>query len=85
MADMFTWKSVIATLGGTGDVAPALGQSASTVSGWQTRGIPAPHWAAVVALAADLGKSDITLEVLAEIAARKLEPSSAEPVEARAS
>lgn len=69
---MVDWKSVISVLGGTGAVASALGQGDSTVSGWRTRGIPAPHWAAVVALAASVGRSDITLEVLAELASRKL-------------
>ena len=59
-------------LGGTGAVAGALGQSDSTVSSWRTRGIPAGHWAAVVALASDLGKPEITLGVLADLAARKL-------------
>lgn len=68
-------------LGGTGAVAGALGQSDSTVSGWQTpprRGIPASHWAAIVALAAERGVPDVTLEVLAELAARKLEPAGDE-------
>jgi len=75
---MNDWKSIIVSLGGTGAVAEALEQWASTVSGWQTRGIPAGHWAAVVALAAELGKSDIiTLEVLAALAARKLEEARA--------
>lgn len=71
------WKSIIVALGGTGAVAGELEQSDSTVSGWQTRGIPAPHWAAVVALAAKFGKSEITLEVLAALAARKLEEARA--------
>jgi hypothetical protein len=69
---MASWKSIIVALGGTGAVAGALGQSDSTVSGWQTRGIPAPHWAGVVALAEDRSVPDVTLEALAELAARKL-------------
>lgn len=69
---MTDWKSIIVALGGTGVVAGALGQSDSTVSGWQTRGIPAPHWAAVIALAGERGVNDVTLEVLAALAARKL-------------
>jgi hypothetical protein len=75
-------EAIILALGGTGAVASALEQSDSTVSGWRTRGIPAGHWAAVVALATECGRSDITLEVLAELAARRLK----EPVpdEARA-
>lgn len=71
------WKSIIVALGGTGAVAGKLEQSDSTVSGWQSRGIPAPHWAAVVALAGEMGKPDVTLEVLAELAARKLEEARA--------
>ncbi len=75
---MDSWDSVIKALcgdapGALGVVADALGQSASTVSGWKSRGIPAPHWGAVVALAADRGKPEISLEVLAGLAARKLE------------
>lgn len=70
---MDDWKSIIVALGGTGAVAGALDQSDSTVSGWQTRGIPAPHWAAVVALASERCVPDVTLEALAELAARKLE------------
>jgi hypothetical protein len=70
---MNDWKSIIVALGGTGAVSDALEQWPSTVSGWQTRGIPAGHWAAVVALASDLGRTEITLEVLARLAARKLE------------
>lgn len=66
-------EAIIVALGGTGAVAGALGQSDSTVSSWRTRGIPAGHWAAVVALAAERGVSDVTLEVLAGLAARKLE------------
>ena len=87
---MDTWDSVIDDLcggsppppGALGEVADKLGQLLSVVSGWRKRGIPAPHWAAVVALAAERGRPDITLEVLAGLAARKLETASAE--EARA-
>jgi hypothetical protein len=74
-----TWDAIIDACGGTGEVAGALKQLASVVSGWRTRGIPAGHWAGVVALAADRGKSEITLEVLAGIAACKREMARAEP------
>jgi hypothetical protein len=74
---MDDWKAIIVGLGGTGAVAEALEQWDSTVSGWQTRGIPAGHWGAVVALAAERGKSEITLEVLAGLAARKLDEARA--------
>jgi hypothetical protein len=70
---ILSWDSIIDALGGTGEVAGTLLQSGSTVSGWRTRGIPSPRWAAVVALASNRGRSDITLAVLAELAARKLE------------
>lgn len=67
-----TWDAIIDGCGGTGEVAGALGQSDSTVSGWRTRGIPSPHWPGVVRLAADRGKTEITFEALAIFAARKL-------------
>lgn len=70
---LWTWGSIIDAIGGTKGVAEALGEAASTVSGWRSRpgGIPGKHWAAVVKLAADTGKTEITLEVLAEVAARR--------------
>lgn len=69
----WTWGSVIDAAGGTRDVAVGLGESTSTVSGWRTRpgGIPGKHWAAVVKLAIDAGEPEVTLEVLAELAARR--------------
>lgn len=72
---MDDWKSIIVALGGTGAVAAALGQSDSTVSGWQSperRGIPAAHWSAIVALACDRSVPGVTLEVLAALAAREV-------------
>lgn len=66
-----TWDSIITDLGGTGAVAAALSLGDPAVSGWRKRGIPAAHWASVVALAAKCERPDITLEVLAELAARK--------------
>lgn len=68
---------IIRALGGTGAVAGALSQSDSTVSSWRSRGIPAGHWAAVVGFAAELGKSEVTLELLADLAARKVEEARA--------
>lgn len=73
-----SWDEIIEALGDTGAVAEALSQSMSTVSGWKTRGIPAPHWAGVARLAASAGKSDITLATLAELAAKKLDVADAE-------
>lgn len=77
LSTMDSSEAIIVALGGTGAVAGALVQSDSTVSSWRTRGIPAGHWAAVVAMAADRGVSGITLEVLAALAARKLEEARA--------
>lgn len=78
-AGMLTPGSIIDALGGTGEVASALLLSDSTVAGWRKRrgGIPAPHWAALVALAQSRGRDEITLEELAALVAR-------EPAEARA-
>lgn len=69
----WTWGSIIDDIGGTKGVAEALGEAASTVSGWRSRpgGIPGKRWSAVVKLAIDAGKPEITLEVLAEVAARR--------------
>lgn len=67
----WTWGSIIDGLGGTGEAADGLSQLPSVVSGWRERGIPGPHWAAVVRLASEKGNADITLEVLAELAARR--------------
>lgn len=55
-------------------MAAALSVADSTVSGWRggagrREGIPAMYWAALVKRAADLGRSEITLEVLAALAA----------------
>lgn len=71
--DSQTWGSVIDASGGTKPVAAGLGESTSTVSGWRKRpgGIPGKHWSAIVKLALAAGRSDITLEVLAELAARR--------------
>lgn len=76
-----TWETIIDALGGTGTVAAALAQSESTVSGWRSRGIPAPHWVAIVSLAEERGEDGVTLELLAELAAlKRLSPA----LEARA-
>lgn len=74
---MITPDFVIDALGGTKSVATALSQALPTVSGWRVRGIPSAHWLAIAKLAAETGVSEITLEGLAEMAAR-------EPAEARA-
>lgn len=80
--DMITPDFVIDALGGTKSVAEALSLDASTVSGWRERGkgrggIPSARWLPLVRLAAEHGVAEITLEALAEMAAR-------EPAEARA-
>jgi hypothetical protein len=68
-----TWDAIIDACGGTGEVAGALRQSDNTVSGWRSRGIPSPHWLGVVRLAAVRGKSEVTFEALASLAAAKRE------------
>ena len=73
MTDAFTWNSIIDALGGTGIVAGALSQFDSTVSGWRKRGIPSAHWASIVRLASERDRADISLEVLADLAAREVE------------
>lgn len=77
MESVWTWDRIIDALGGTGVVAEGLGESTSTVSGWRTRprGIPAERWAEVVRLAAEKGSGEITLEILAEVAARRAQMS----------
>ncbi len=70
--EISTWPSIIDALGGTGAVADALGERTSTVSGWRKRGIPGPHWAGVARLAGELDKSEISLELLADLAAREV-------------
>jgi hypothetical protein len=67
-----TWDKIIDACGGTGEVAGALSQADSTVSGWRSRGIPSPHWPRVVRLAAERGASVVSFEALANLAARKL-------------
>lgn len=71
MVDSMTWDSIITSLGGTGTVATEMSLGDNTVSGWRKRGIPAAHWTAVVAFADKCGCSEITLEALGELAARK--------------
>lgn len=68
-----TWGSIIDVAGGTAAVATGLCKSESTVSGWRKRpgGIPAEYWSSMVRLAAEAGNPEITLEVLASLAARK--------------
>lgn len=73
MESVWTWDKIIDALGGTGEVAEALVESTSTVSGWRSRprGIPAERWAELIRLAAAKQRPDITLEVFAEVAARR--------------
>lgn len=60
--------SAIDALGGTGAVAEALSLDDSTVSGWRERGIPPKRCLALARLAAERGRSEITLEALHEFA-----------------
>ena len=72
MESLTTWNSVIKAVGGPKAVASALGESTSTVSGWSKRpgGVPGKHFSAIALLALEVGKPEITLEILAEVAAR---------------
>jgi hypothetical protein len=81
---MITPDFVIDALGGTKALADALSLDISTVSCWRESpksdrkgGIPPARWLPIARLAADRGVSGITLEALAEMAART-------PAEARA-
>lgn len=69
----WTWGAVIDAVGGTNALAKALDESTSTVSGWRSRpgGIPGKHWASIVRIAAEAGRTDLTLEILAALAAAK--------------
>lgn len=69
----WTWGSIIDAAGGTTAVAAGLSESTSTVSGWRKRrgGIPAEHWSGIVRLAVEASRPEVTLEVLAEVAARR--------------
>ena len=81
---MQSWGSIIDALGGTGEVATALALSDSTVSSWrEPRAIPAGRWEAIVRLATEKGVKEITLEVLAALAAER-RPKRVEPADARA-
>lgn len=84
---MITRDFVIDKLGGTKAVAEALSLDVSTVSCWRGRrkgsdkgSIPSSHWLSLAQLATELGVAGITLEALAELAARE----AREPAEARA-
>lgn len=81
MATM-TISDLVQELGGTADLARALGANLSTVSNWRKRGsIPSEHWAAVVAIAAGRGKADITFETIALMHMKKAAPFPAEAAE----
>lgn len=56
--------AIIQALGGNAAVATALGVETKVISHWVRRGIPARFWPDVVALAAERGQHDITLDRL---------------------
>lgn len=72
MDSTVTWGSVIKAVGGPKALGDRLAESRSTVGGWPKRpgGVPGKHWSAIVTFAVEVGKPDITLEVLAGVAAR---------------
>lgn len=64
-----TVDGIIDSLGGTTQVALALSLGKSTVSSWRARrAIPPEYWSALVKL--DAGRNEVTLEILAALAAR---------------
>lgn len=81
MSDViWTWDSIIKAAGGVIAVGRRLDKARSTVSSWGDRpgGIPSAHWSAIVELAAERGNSAVTLDVLAELAARRTAKDFAE-------
>lgn len=71
---MLTVPKIIDDLGGAAVLAANLGLPLGTVSAWKTRAsIPSERWAAIVSQATATGKLDITLEVLAGLAAARAE------------
>lgn len=74
---MLTVPQIIDELGGAATLAAKLGLPLGTVSAWKTRAsIPSERWVAIVSQAASAGKEGITLEALAELAARPASRSS---------
>jgi hypothetical protein len=65
-------SDIFSALGGNSRVARLLGVGSSTTSEMKRRGrIPAEYWSDIVDAAQRLGRSDITLEALAKLHARK--------------
>ena len=74
---MDTFAQVIKELGGSAIVGARLRQPAGTVRQWRNRdSIPAEYWPGVVSLAKDQGKSAVTFELLAGLAASKTRRSA---------
>ena len=61
------------------DLAAELGVAPSTVTKWQDRGIPGIYWIAIASFAAAHGENWITLDVLANMHAKR----APEPPETR--
>lgn len=77
---METFTQVIDAFGGTTEFAAALGIPESHARTMKARAsIPAERWERVVEAAQSKGRSDITYEILAKIAARKREPVDTPP------
>jgi hypothetical protein len=71
-----TINDLVQELGGTTDLAHALGVELSTVSNWRKRArIPAEHWARIVSYAATVEKIDVTFELLARMHAKPAGPA----------
>jgi hypothetical protein len=60
--------NIITALGGRAPVASETGTESNTVVYWERRGrIPPRHWSAIIKMAANAGREDISLETLSEI------------------
>lgn len=78
-------NDLFAALGGYTAVAEAASVPVGTASAWKTRGsIPPEYWPAVVKAAAERGRSDITFEALANIAASRRPARDPAPAESAA-
>ena len=65
---MRTASDIIAALGGYRSVATATGKPVGTVSAWLTRGaIPPRMWPNLVAIAAEQGVTEISIDLLFRI------------------
>lgn len=68
---MQTFSDVITAFGGYAKIAEAVGCPPGTASAWKSRqGIPHRYWSRIAAEAQARGINSVTLEALADIAAK---------------